>query len=380
VNIAFVTIGFDPLRTSGLDISGERLVRGLLARGHRVTVLAGQREPAAETIQHPHLQIVRLRLGRTNWIGWGWRVARALRRARALRGGKNFDVVHFWDVYFAWAYRGAFVASLQHAFSQRIATSTNVRIGKRAYYWLAMQLAEKPALRRATRLLAGSAASRDAYLREYRLPPGKVALARHGIDTGFFQRVPDTTALRLRLGIAAGERVLLYSGFFTPRKGLEYLAAALRQIAPAPRLILTGRWSDGMRAQFFGWMGDLGGRVIEAGFVPDEEMPAYFSLADLYVSPSLLEGFGLPIAEALACGTPAVAFDAGSVGEVIGPGGALVPAGDAASLANAAAALLADDARRRELGELGRAHVLANFSVEAMVEAMLRGYGIFGDG
>ncbi len=369
MKIAFITIGFDPYRTSGLDISGERLVRGLLARGHAVTVFAGAREQVPETQAHPNLRIVRIPMGRTNWIGWGWRVA------RALGTGEKFDVVHFWDVYFAWAYRGEFVASLQHAFHQRLATSTNVGISKRAYYWLAMQLAEKPALRRARRLLAGSAASMEAYLAHYRVPPEKVQLARHGIDTDFFQRVPDTSELRARLGIAPDEHVILYSGFFTPRKGLEFLAAAMHQITLPPRLILTGRWSEGMRAQFFGWMGELGGRVIEAGFVPDEEMPAYFSLADLYLSPSLLEGFGLPIAEALACGTPAVGADAGSVGEVIGPGGVLVPPGDARPLAGAVSALLADVMRRRALGEAGRAHVLAHFSVAAMVEAMLRGYG-----
>src|SRR5206468_3134089 len=108
------------------------------------------------------------------------------------------------------------------------------------------------------------------------------------------------------------------------------LARALPLIRPKPRLLLAGRWAEDYRAHFLNLLGWAADQVVEAGYVPDEQLPAYYSLADVYVSPSLMEGFGLTLAEALACETPVVAADAGSVAEVVGPGGILVPPHDPA--------------------------------------------------
>jgi len=116
------------------------------------------------------------------------------------------------------------------------------------------------------------------------------------------------------------------------------------------------------------------GRVIEAGFVSDEWMPAYYSMADVYVSSTLLEGFGLPIAEAMACQTPVVTSEAGSTAEVLGPGGIVVPARDPRSLAAAVSSLLQDEILRKEMGSRGREHIVAEFSLERMVQDMLAAY------
>jgi glycosyltransferase involved in cell wall biosynthesis len=106
-------------------------------------------------------------------------------------------------------------------------------------------------------------------------------------------------------------------------------------------------------------------------------MPALYNLADIYVSPSLMEGFGLPLAEALACETPVVAARAGAVAEVVGPAGILVPPGDPESLAQAVSSLLADPGRRRDLGRIGREWIAAEFSVEKMVRDTLAAYERF---
>jgi glycosyltransferase involved in cell wall biosynthesis len=90
-----------------------------------------------------------------------------------------------------------------------------------------------------------------------------------------------------------------------------------------------------------------------------------------------MEGFGLPLAEALACETPVVAVAAGAVAEVIGPGGLLVPPRDPAALAEAVSELLRDAALRRELGQRGREYIERDFSVRAMREATLDAYDRF---
>ena len=100
-------------------------------------------------------------------------------------------------------------------------------------------------------------------------------------------------------------------------------------------------------------------------------------MSDVYVSPSLLEGFGLPVAEALACETPVVAVDAGAVAEVMGPGGILVPGRNGPALAEAISNLLQDADRRREFGRLGRRHIEENFSLDTMLRDTMAGYARF---
>src|SRR5262249_42539529 len=118
-------------------------------------------------------------------------------------------------------------------------------------------------------------------------------------------------------------------------------------------------------------------RVIEAGPIADAERAVYYSLADVYVSPSLLEGLGLTPIEAQACGTPAIVTDASSGREEVGDAGLVVPARDAAALAQAIRALLDDPARRAELGARGRARVVRLFSYQRMAAATLAAYERF---
>ncbi len=380
MKICLIGLGFAPVRTSGLDVSAERLVAGLLEAGHEVTVLAGRQSPQPETIQHPALTIHRLPLGRSNWIGYAYRASRF---AQDLNDAAHFDVVHVWDVHFAYAYRGPFVASLHQSFRQRWRASalmeqrTPALAYRWTYYTLARLMAEQPSLRRAAGLLAVSAATRDEFVHHYAVSPDRIALARHSIDTQFFSRRPDTAHLRARYGLDPHEPVVLFVGFVTPRKGLAYLAEALSCIQPQPRLVVAGRWTAPDRARFRALLGSQAHRLVEAGFVPDDQMPALYSMADVYVSPSLLEGFGLPLAEALACETPVVAADVGSVAEVIGPGGILVTPADADALAVAVSQLLQSPERERELGRHGREHIRHEFSAEKTVSDTLAAYSRF---
>ncbi len=102
-----------------------------------------------------------------------------------------------------------------------------------------------------------------------------------------------------------------------------------------------------------------------------------YSLADVYVSPTLLEGFGLPLAESHSCETPVVAAEAGAVMEVAGPEGILVPPGDHIAVANAVSHLLDNPSLRNELGYEGRKHIAEQFSIPTMIHSTLEAYGQF---
>lgn len=378
MKIAVITLGYKPLRTSGLDISGERLVEGLLAFGHCVDVIAGERRRSHEIHHHPNLKIYRLRLDQTDWIGFAYRVAKLLNTL------DNFDVVHFLDVHFAYAYHGGFVASLQHSFRQRLRsldhspTRNFSWVIRFAYYLLARWMAEIPSIRKAAGLLAGSATTREEFVRHYHIDRRRVAVVPHGVDVEFFKPSSTSLSIREQLSLKETEPVILFAGFITPRKGLEVLAKALPLVQPVPRLVIVGKWrNETYRQQVMKALEPVKQNVIEAGFVPDELMPNYYNLADVYISTSFLEGFGLPLAESLACETPVVALDVGSAAEVVGPGGILVREKSPEALAKAITFLLEDRNRRREMGQIGREYIVRKFNLEAMIKKTLDAYEIF---
>jgi glycosyltransferase involved in cell wall biosynthesis len=118
---------------------------------------------------------------------------------------------------------------------------------------------------------------------------------------------------------------------------------------------------------------DLGDHVIFPGYVPDDDLPALLSAADVFAYPSLYEGFGLPILEALACGTPVLTGDNSCLPEAGGPGALYVNALDTASIADGLCKLLADEALRRRLSTEGRTHA-AIFTWERSARQLLAAY------
>jgi glycosyltransferase involved in cell wall biosynthesis len=159
---------------------------------------------------------------------------------------------------------------------------------------------------------------------------------------------------------------LLYVGGITPRKNLLDLVYAFgkvcRQLVPQMTLVIAG--ARGQHAeQVAGLAGLLGLKtyVHLPGEVPLEDLPALYSLASFCVYPSLYEGFGLPPLEAMACGTPVLCSDAGSLPEVVGRAAMLVPSGDVTSLGEGISRLAGDVRLRECLADRGRRHV-ARFS------------------
>lgn len=377
MRLCLVSLDLAPFRSSGLAVYAERLARRIADGGHDVTVVAALRTSTAPQSRLDAIRVERVSIDRSDWISYSWRAAR---RIDALDQLEPFDLVHFVDVHFAWAYQGPFVASLLQSFRQRLvadngrpyAASRRNRAFRSLYYRGARRFMERRALKRASGFITLSAATKCEFVAHYGIDPQHIAVIPEPVDTTWFAPRP-AEELRRRLRLE-GKRVLVYIGFSTPRKGLEYLAAGLRRLPDDVRLIVVGSWEPGYRDKVIAAAGPGWERVIEAGSVPDADIPVYLSLADLYVTPSLLEGFGLPILEALACGTPVVATTAGSIPEVVGPCGILVPPGDTAALIAAIVELLGDAERRRQLGQLGRERAITRFGVEQAYDATLRFY------
>lgn len=318
------------------------------------------------------IEVHRVGTGRGDWVGFSWAAGPYLAR---LQAKEPFDVIHFADVHFAWRFRGPYVASLMQSFRQRLTSDggrpygsgTPGRLWKSLYYRGARAVAERPSLARARHLIAVSQATADEFIKSYHISGDQVTCIPIGIDLNHL-RPTDPGPLRQQLGLT-DERVLLFVGFCSARKGLEYLARAMHELPDDVRLVVVGKWDAAYHERVVQALGSRRHQLIEAGYVADEQLPAYYSLADIFVLPSLLEGFGIPISEALACGTPVVTTSAGASAETAGPGAVVVPPRDALALAAAIRRLLDEPEERRRLGAAGQAWAHERYSVTAMVSA-----------
>jgi glycosyltransferase involved in cell wall biosynthesis len=194
--------------------------------------------------------------------------------------------------------------------------------------------------------------------------PERVSVLYPGVEA-CFQPVEDAAALsRVRNRYRLPDRFILGLSTLQPRKNFEGLIEAFAHLLAVhgaePEITDLDLAIGGGK----GWMYEglsakverlgLDERVHFIGFVEDDDLPALYSLASAFAFPSWYEGFGLPVLEAMACGTPVVAADNSSLPEVVGEAGLLVDAGDPQALAEALARLLTDRELAAHLVRTGR--------------------------
>lgn len=217
------------------------------------------------------------------------------------------------------------------------------------------------AARRADRVLTISEHARRGIIEHVGVPPERVEAIALGVDHARF--TPDGAA---PLGLP--KRYVLYPANMWPHKNHKRLLAAFAQVDdPTLHLVLTG--------QTYGREHLLAGRerVRHLGHIPAADVPAIYRGAVALVFPSLFEGFGLPPLEAMACGTPVAASDAGAVAEVCGDAALAFDPHEIGSIAAAIEQVTQDDPLRAELRAAGIERA-ARFTWQATAAAHLRAY------
>ena len=195
------------------------------------------------------------------------------------------------------------------------------------------------AARRAAHVLAISELTKRDLVELYGIPEQKITVTPLAADPVFRPEGPSPE----------GEPYALFVGALQPRKDATTAIEALSLVDGAPRLVLVGP-DKGGRAEAEATAARLGVAVELRGHVPQDELAALYRGAACLVFPSRYEGFGLPMLEAMASGTPVVATTAGALPEVAGEAAILVEPGDSVALAGGIERALADHERLREAG------------------------------
>jgi glycosyltransferase involved in cell wall biosynthesis len=214
------------------------------------------------------------------------------------------------------------------------------------------------------------------------VPAGRVHVVPLAVDPGFRPVAADESArVVARYGLAPP--FVLYVGALEPRKNVPTLLRAfarLRSDFPNLRLVLCGgqRWDFGPIPRAIAQLG-LADVVRFTGYVPDADLPALYSAAAVFCFPSLAEGFGLPILEAMACGTPVVCSNASSMPEVAGDAALLVEPTDAEAVAQSIGRVLREPDLAAALRQRGLDRA-AQFSWELTAERTLAVYRAVLDG
>lgn len=222
---------------------------------------------------------------------------------------------------------------------------------------LAWAAKEHAAVRWADRVMTVSHAAKHDIMKMFKLDAARVGVVPEAPDPAFSQKPSDDTSTEIleRYKIDPCRRILLYVGGLSPHKNLPRLIEAFAQGAPNDvDLVLVGDLKD----NFLTHIPELKRKVAQCGvehrinftgFVPDAELAYIYSRAYALIQPSLMEGFGLPPVEAMACGTPVLSSTAGSLPEVIGDAGIFFDPLNIAAMATAIRDLFEHPAQRDRL-------------------------------
>lgn len=208
-------------------------------------------------------------------------------------------------------------------------------------------------LRRADAIICVSQDTKNDAVRFFGLDRSRIWVIPEGVNPRF-QPVRDPAVLAgVRARYNLPKRFVLNVGTIEPRKNLISLweaYRALRTEGNAEKLVVVGK-KGWLYQETFVRLRELGleGEVIFPGYVPDEDLPALYTLAECFTFPSLSEGFGLPPLEAMACGCPVVCSNSSSLPEVCGDAAILVPPTDVANLTAALRRVIREPALQGEL-------------------------------
>lgn len=242
--------------------------------------------------------------------------------------------------------------------------------GNRVY----LRLMTRLAARRADAVIAVSEHTRQDVIRLLNVPAGRVHTVPNGVDQDFHP-LPEHAVQTFRIQRRLPERFILCISTIEPRKNLTTLIRAYAALGEIEHRLVIGGGRGWKYESVFALIEELGlnNRVWLPGFIQHNELPYWYNAADVFVFPSIYEGFGLPPLEAMACGTPVIVSNTSSLPEVVGSAGLLMDPNDVNAWTDAIHRVLTDETLAASMVEQGLARA-GRFSWKLSAEGTVAVY------
>ena len=236
---------------------------------------------------------------------------------------------------------------------------------KKWYSFIRMQ---KEVARQLSHIVTVSECSKIDIAQEFSINLSEFRVVPNGINKEFFYPVHNASR--------PGNSIIVTNSADTPLKGLRYLLEAVSQIRKKQSVQLTVIGEPKKNGTIKKLVAELGvGDIVQfTGRIENEEFAGYYSKATVAVVPSLYEGFGLPAAEAMACGVPLITTSGGALPEVVGDAGIIVPPADASALAKEIMFLFGNPDQRKKMAQAGIERVDAIFNWSKAAGEMVEVY------
>lgn len=322
MKVCMVTWEFPPRIVGGIARHCEGLSRVLAKLGLDVHVVTLDFPGAPDYEEVGGVKVYRTRteIGHPNFITWAMLFNHFLEKKIAdVNERVEFDIIHVHD----WLTAPAGIASKHFLKKPLITTIHSTEHGRSGLqnpdsftidgweWWVTYE---------ASKVIVTSNSMKEEVCGHFHLPWEKVEIVPNGIDVSKLRVRVSRHRVRRRYGVSPDEKLVLYVGRLVPQKGVEYLIQAVPLIAqrhPNARFVIAGegwlrdRLESLARSTSHGW------KIKFIGFLPDDEMLALMSSADVLVVPSVYEPFGIVALEGMAVGVPVVASQVGGLAELV---------------------------------------------------------------
>ena len=384
----------------GQGVYLKNLSRALQDLGHKVEVISGPPDPLLDDdillyqlpgldlynpedpFRIPEVKELADPINLIEWIGvstmgfpepftFGLRAYRFLRSKPP-----TYDIVHDNQSlsYGIWAINKAIptIATIHHPITvdRKIAIQAESSPLKKMKQWrwhsfIGMQ---KRVARSLAHIITVSKSARDDICRDFNTQPENFRIVPNGINTDLFYPIPEIERRK--------SRIIVTNSADTPLKGLYYLFRAVAELVKTQTIEVTVIGTPKKDGSIVNLVRKLGiGHLINfTGRIDNGEFVRQYARATVAVVPSVYEGFGLPVGEAMACAVPVISTTGGALPEVVGNAGMLVPPADHQALARAIREILKNPGRAAELGMAGYKRVQDRFTWSKAAEKTVAAY------